>query len=218
MSKRAIFVTLEGTEGVGKSTQLRAVTSHFRRKGLRVFVTREPGGSPLSDSIRGVLLRSSGIRIDAISELLLIEAARRQHVTDVLEKAISEYDLVLCDRFTDSTLAYQGGGRRLDLPWLKKLNRWVTGGLTPDLTILLDMPVKPALDRAMARLARKPKGRAEDRFERERKAFHFRVRETYLRLARKEPARFFVVDASDPPKKITRAILARLTPELSRKR
>ncbi|MFH1017772.1 MAG: dTMP kinase [Pseudomonadota bacterium] len=214
MPKRAYFVTLEGTEGVGKSTQLRALTSHFRHKGLRVLVTREPGGSPLSDSIRGVLLKSGGFHIDPVSELLLIEAARRQHVTDVLEKALVQNDLVICDRFTDSTLAYQGGGRQLDLSWLRKLNRWVTGGLVPDLTILLDMPVDSALKRAMKRLAHHRPGEAEDRFEREKRAFHSRVRVTYLGLARAEPARFFVVDASEPPKTITRAILARLEPQV----
>jgi dTMP kinase len=218
MPTKALFVTLEGAEGVGKSTQLRAVASHFNRTGYRVFVTREPGGSPLSNGIRGVLLKSSGIRIDPVSELLLMEAARRQHVVDVLTKALATHDLVLCDRFTDSTLAYQGGGRGLAPAWLRKLNTWVTDGLTPDITILLDMPVEKALKRALGRMAGKGRGEAEDRFEREKRAFHARVREAYLSLARKEPRRFLVVDASRSVAAITQTILAALEKRLGRKR
>ena len=210
MPKRAHFITFEGIEGAGKSTQVRAVEAHYRGAGLSVFYSREPGGSPLSNGIRDVLLRSSGIAIDPISELLLIEAARRQHVVDVLSKALPAHDLVLCDRFTDSSLAYQGGGRRLDLAWIKSLNERAAEGLTPDLTILLDAPVERALSRALARISSDRPGAAEDRFEREDRSFHERVRETYLRVAKDDPKRFLVLDASKPAEELTASIVRKI--------
>jgi dTMP kinase len=210
MRKRAIFVTFEGIEGSGKSTQIRSVHDRLAAAGKSVFVTREPGGSPLSDAIRGVLLQSGKFEIDPLTELLLIEAARRQHVTDVLSSALAKHDVVLCDRFTDSSVAYQGGGRRIDRALVDQLNGAATAGLTPDLTVLLDMPPAEALPRAIERLGRAAAEGREDRFEKENRAFHERVREAYLALAREEPARFFVVDARDTREAITEAIVRRI--------
>jgi dTMP kinase len=208
---KALFITFEGIEGVGKSTQIRAVQNHFASRGAKVFLTREPGGSPLSDGIRGVLLQSSkGFSIDPMSELLLMEAARKQHVVDVLKKAIVESDLVLCDRFTDSTLAYQGWGRGIDRKTIENLNDLVTEGLKPNLTILLDAPVEKALPRAIGRIKSQGKVSAEDRFEKEAVAFHQRVREGYLSLAKQEPGRFLLIDATDKPEAITATLLKKI--------
>ncbi len=208
-SGRAHFITFEGMEGSGKSTQIRLVARHFELKGKKVFPTREPGGTELGNELRILLLRSRKEPVDMMAELFLMEAARAQHVSHVLRAALAENDLVFCDRFTDATIAYQGGGRGLDQEWIEQMNRKAAAGLVPHLTILLDMPVVAALKRALARMERF-RGEKEDRFEREDRAFHEAVRETYLDLARREPERFFVVDGTAKEEMITRDIVHRI--------
>lgn len=184
-----MFITFEGIEGSGKSTQLERLAERIPG----VVVTKEPGGTPLADRIRAVLLDSRS-RIDPVAELFLFAASRRQNVVDVIKPALERGATVLCDRFTDSTLAYQGFGRLLNLDQLRALNAWATNSLTPDLTLLFDLPEEAGLSRARARNA----GAAHDegRFETEDLRFHRRVREGYLTLAAAEPARFMVIDAA----------------------
>lgn len=187
-SGRGLFITLEGIEGVGKSTQLARVAEFLRRRGRDVVVTREPGGTDLGEQIRGVLLdhRHDGMAAD--TELLLMFAARAEHIARLIEPALAGGKDVVCDRFTDATYAYQGGGRGLAPDRIATLETFVQRGLRPDLTLLLDMSVVPAL-------ARSSKRGAADRFETEAVAFFERVREVYLARARAEPARFRLIDA-----------------------
>lgn len=187
-SGRGLFITLEGIEGVGKSTQLVRVAECLRRRGRDVVVTREPGGTDLGEQIRGVLLdhRHDGMAAD--TELLLMFAARAEHIARLVEPALAGGKDVVCDRFTDATYAYQGGGRGLAPDRIAALETFVQGGLRPDLTLLLDMAVAPAL-------ARSSKRGAADRFESEAVAFFERVREVYLARARAEPGRFRLIDA-----------------------
>ena len=187
-SGRGLFITLEGIEGVGKSTQLARVAEFLRRRGRDVVVTREPGGTDLGEQIRGVLLdhRHDGMAAD--TELLLMFAARAEHIAKLIEPALAGGKDVVCDRFTDATYAYQGGGRGLAPDRIATLETFVQRGLRPDLTLLLDMSVVPAL-------ARSSKRGAADRFETEAVAFFERVREVYLARARAEPARFRLIDA-----------------------
>ncbi|MFH1263304.1 MAG: dTMP kinase [Pseudomonadota bacterium] len=206
---RAKFVTFEGIEGSGKSTQVRALEAHYSGKGLRVLTTREPGGTVLGNEIRPLLVRSRTEPLDAAAELFLLEAARAQLVARILTQAFETHDLVLCDRYADASLAYQGGGRGLDLAFVTQANHYATHGFVPDLTVLLDMTPEVSLERALKRIARST-GAAEDRFEKEEIAFHQRVRTTYLDLAKKEPARFLVVDAALPPKEIEGKLTVRI--------
>ena len=206
---QAKFVTFEGIEGSGKTTQVRALEKHYTKKGLKVFTTREPGGTVLGNELRAVLLRRRTEPLDPLAELFLLEAARAQHVAHVLKKALSENDLVLCDRYADASLAYQGGGRGIDPDFVAQANEHATYGISPDLTILLDMATDVAVQRAMTRIS-KESGIPEDRFEREERAFHERIRQTYLDIARREPNRFAVVDAALPPKEIEKKIIEHL--------
>jgi dTMP kinase len=191
------FITLEGTEGVGKSTNLAVVVDALRSSGHTVVETREPGGTLLAEQIREILL---GIREEAMSdvtELLLIFAARSQHVNSVIKPALQRGCWVVCDRFTDATYAYQGGGRGLDPAVISGLEQLVQGDLRPDLTIYLDVPVEVAA----ARIA----DREHDRFEREQQQFFERVRSTYLELARTQ-SRYRVIDASRPLEEVGAAV------------
>jgi len=184
-----MFITFEGIEGSGKSTQLRRLAERIPG----VVVTKEPGGTPLADRIRAILLDSTA-RIDPVAELFLFAASRRQNVVEVIKPALARGATVLCDRFTDATLAYQGFGRLLDLDQLRTLNAWATDSLTPDLTLLFDLPEEAGLARARSRNAEAVSD--EGRFEAEDLRFHRRVREGYLSLAVAEPSRFVVIDAS----------------------
>jgi dTMP kinase len=185
------FITLEGSEGCGKSTNLEYIRGWLERTGKAVVVSREPGGTPLGEAIRGLLLDHRNGEMCDDTELLLMFAARAQHLHEVVRPAVAGGKWVLCDRFTDATYAYQGGGRGISMERIATLERWVQGELRPDLTILLDIPVEEGLVRAS--------GRSEpDRFEREQAAFFERVRRTYLDRAASEPQRFRVVDASLP--------------------
>lgn len=187
-----MFITFEGPEGSGKSTQLQRVGAWFREQGRDCVVTKEPGGTPISDRIRAILLDSAAAGMDAMTELLLYAASRRQHVVEVIHPAVQRGVAVFCDRYTDATLAYQGYGRLLDLDRLQTLNQWATDGLEPDLTLLFDLDEETGLTRAHARNAGMDVD--ESRFELEDLRFHRRVREGYLSMARAEPQRFAIVD------------------------
>jgi len=184
-----MFITFEGIEGSGKSTQLRRLAERIDG----AVLTKEPGGTPLADRIRAILLDSSS-RLDPVAELFLFAASRRQHVVEIIKPALDRGATVLCDRFTDSTLAYQGFGRLINLDQLRALNAWATNSLTPDLTLLFDLPEEVGLTRARSRNAEAVQD--EGRFEAEDLRFHRRVREGYRTLAVAEPERFAVIDAA----------------------
>jgi dTMP kinase len=189
-----MFITFEGPEGSGKSTQIQRLGAWFREAGRECVVTKEPGGTPISDRIRAILLDSAAAGMDPMTELLLYAASRRQHVVEVIRPALQRGIAVLCDRYTDATLAYQGYGRLLDLDRLQTLNQWATDGVKPDLTLLFDLDEATGLARAHARNADMDVD--EGRFELEDLRFHRRVREGYLALAAAEPRRFAIVDAN----------------------
>ncbi|HEX9443954.1 MAG TPA: dTMP kinase [Candidatus Binatia bacterium] len=189
------FISFEGGDGTGKSTQLKLLADYLSRRGRAPVCTREPGGTNLGKMIRKVLLEVGDERIFPQTELFLYLADRAQHVQEVIQPALAAGRIVLCDRFTDSTLAYQGYGRGVDLDRLREMNTIASRGLVPDLTFLLDCPV----DVGLARTARRSAGRAgsrEDRFEREQAEFHDRVRRGFRELAAAEPARIRVLDAA----------------------
>jgi len=191
-----LFITFEGIEGCGKTTQLRMAGDYLMRRSVSVISTVEPGGTSLGQKIREMLLNRGSDPLCREAELLLFCAARSQHVKEVIAPALAGGRIVLCDRFADATVAYQGYGRRLDIDWIKTLTDFSANHLKPDLTFLFDLTVEEGLSRAFDRIARNPQESPEDRFEREETAFHRRVREGYLDLARREPDRFRVIDAS----------------------
>ncbi len=200
---RGTFVTFEGGEGTGKSTQARLLANHIRRTGRETLLTREPGGAPLAERLRLLLLEGEP-GLDPLSELLLYEAARRQHVAEVIRPALSRGAAVVCDRFADATVAYQGYGRRLDVPTINSLNDLACGDCRPTLTFLLTFQdSREGLERAVRR-----HGTGGDRFEREDLAFHERVRTGYLELAAREPDRFVVIDALGTPGTVRKRVLA----------
>ena len=184
------FVTLEGLEGVGKSTNLAYLEQLLLAAGERVIVTREPGGTPLGEQIRTWVLEGDHSDLSAEVEALLMFAARAQHLDKVIRPALADGAWVLCDRFTDATIAYQGGGRRATGAWLEELKRAVQRDLEPDLTLLFDAPVEVGLERIA--------GRKHDHFEREDRAFFDRVRTAYLELAERYPNRIKRIDAAQP--------------------
>lgn len=183
------FITIEGTEGVGKSTNIAFIKAWFEAKNISLLHTREPGGTPLAEEIRELLLSKRDEQVDAKSELLLMYAARAQHVSQKIKPALEQGQWVLCDRFSDASFAYQGAGRALGLAKLTELDQWVLEGFKPDLTILLDLPVEIGLSRAQER-------GPIDRFEEEKIEFFEQVRQGYLQIADQEPQRVKVVDAS----------------------
>jgi dTMP kinase len=189
--RRGRFITLEGGEGVGKSTNLGFVANELRAAGLEVELTREPGGTPLAERVRELIVAPSDENMPPMAELLLVFAARALHIEGRIRPALAAGRWVLCDRFTDASFAYQGAGRGLGDAPVHWLEEQVQGDLRPDLTLLLDAPPEIGLGRAEAR-------GAADRFEQERREFFGRVREGYLARARAEPARFRVIDASMP--------------------
>jgi dTMP kinase len=207
------FITFEGPEGCGKTTQIKLLADSLAEKGSRVLLTREPGGCPISDKIREVLLDAANSGMVPLTELFLYAAARAQHVSEIITPALEAGNIVICDRFTDATVAYQGHGRQLDLALIGQLNRLAIGQLRPHLTILLDCPVEIGLGRAVARIEA-TKGAKEERFEQESIQFHQRVRAGYLQLAAAEPDRFVVIDGNqdimDVQAAITTAVLSRL--------
>ncbi len=197
-----MFVTFEGIEGAGKSTAIDYLSGYLQARGYDPVLTREPGGSALGRRLRALLLdvRTGGLASRA--ELFLFLADRAQHVVEVIRPALEAGQVVLCDRFTDSTLAYQGHGRGLDTEYLRSLNTAATGGLEPDLTLLLDLPVRCGLERAGERNRSAGMVIAEGRFDSESLDFHERVRRGYRALADEEPERFAIIDASQPPEDV----------------
>lgn len=191
----AHFITFEGGDGTGKTTQLRLAAGYLQKQNRRCLATREPGGTDLGQLIRNVVLEVGETEIAASTELFLYLADRAQHVQQVIAPALEHGKIVLCDRFTDSTLAYQGYGRGMDLEWLRRLNDAASGGLRPDLTLLFDCSIEAGLARALGRRGSEGGG-PEDRFERENIEFHQRIRHGFLQLAQQEPKRFRVIDAT----------------------
>ncbi len=192
---RGVFITFEGADGSGKTTQLRRAAERLSGADVELVVTREPGGSSAGAEIRALVLETRDRPIFPVAELLLIEADRAQHVQETIAPALERGALVLCDRFTDATVAYQGAGRGLDLELIASVNRVATGGLQPDLTLLFDVDVEVAL----RRLAMRANSAGEDaptRFDMERADFHDRVRRGYLAIAAAEPSRVVVIDAN----------------------
>jgi dTMP kinase len=206
MSTVGRFVTFEGIEGVGKTTQVARVSRALASRGVAHVVTREPGGTPLAESIRQVVLTAREETLPPTAELLLMFAARAVHLTNHIEPNLRAGRWVICDRFTDATYAYQGGGRQLSAEPIRELESMVQGVRRPDLTILLDAPVETAMARAAARNA----GAAADRFERERGEFFERVRNVYLERAAAEPNRIALIDAMQSVDEVSAHILAEL--------
>lgn len=198
---RGIFVTFEGIEGSGKSTQITLLADYLTAQGRPVTLTREPGGTAIGDQVRKVLLNPENTSLDPTAELLLYAAGRAQHLAELIMPGLKADKIVLCDRFSDATLAYQGYGRGLDLVLIRSLDRIVTGGMRPDITVLLDIEAGAGLARARRRNSCDGL-EAEARFENEHVSFHERVRRGYLDLAKEEPGRFRVVDASQPPDRV----------------
>jgi dTMP kinase len=191
------FITFEGVDGTGKTTQIHALDSHLRARGRSCVITREPGGTPLGNLIRQVLLEVGTQPLALPTELCLYLADRAQHVQDVIVPALDAGKIVLCDRYTDSTLAYQGYGRGIDLKLLRQFNEFADRGVRPDLTFLLDCPVELGLSRTAERQLKVATGEhREDRFEREKLEFHERVRHGFLEMARAEARRFRIIDAA----------------------
>lgn len=188
---RGKFITLEGGEGVGKSTNLRFITDWMRSREIEFIQTREPGGTPLAEQLRGLLLEKREESVDPTAELLMVFAARAQHLAEVIRPALARGAWVICDRFTDATYAYQGGGRGLDLSLISQLEETVQGELRPDRVLLLDLDPETGLARAAST-------GAADRFESEKLEFFHKVRDAYLARAAAAPARYGVVDAARP--------------------
>lgn len=212
------FITFEGVEGCGKTTQIRLLADALKQSGKRVVLTREPGGCPISDKIRSILLDAQNSEMTPAAELLLYAAARAQHIDEVIRPTLKNGAIVLCDRFTDATIAYQGFGRALDMDLIKKLNETATGGCRPDITVLIDCPVETGLERAIARIeagsASDSNHLREERFERESIEFHKRVRNGYLHLAEESPDRFILIDGTESvgiiAENVLRAVSSRL--------
>ncbi len=201
----SLFLTFEGGEGSGKTTQIQKLVDALHKQKREILQTREPGGTQVGQLIRNILLNGDHTHLNSMAELLLYAADRAQHIAEIIRPTLEAGKIVLCDRFTDATLAYQGYGRGLDLKVIAGLNQLATAGLKPDLTFLLDIPVQIGLTRSKARL--KKENSTEDRFEKETLAFHERVRKGYLDLAKKEPDRFRILDATQDAETIHQQIL-----------
>lgn len=199
---RGAFITFEGVEGVGKSTQMALAAAHLRRRGIEPVVTREPGGTPLAEKLRALVLEPGQGAVSPAAELLIMFAARASHVADVIRPALEAGRCVLCDRFTDATEAYQGGGRGFDTGSIRALARIAHPGLAPDLTLVFDVPE----DVAAVRLA--GRGAGQDRIEAEDGEFFGRVRRAYFAIAEREPNRVRIVDATRPEAEVAAGVAA----------
>ena len=205
-----MFITLEGIEGSGKTTQIPKIVSYLEERGHQCVVTREPGGTAVGEKIRAILLDPDHTHLDAVTELLLYVADRAQHLKQIVRPAIESGKTVICDRYFDATTVYQGYARGLSLERIDALHRMVLGNLKPDLTLLLDLPVERGLSRAWKQIDNGMRTGRETRFEEEALAFHQRVRNGYLQIARQEPSRFGVVDASGSVEDVFRQITTQL--------
>lgn len=201
---RGRFITFEGTEGVGKSTQLAVARDALEASGKAVLVTREPGGTPMAEAIRELLLSPRDEAVNDLAELLLMFAARAQHLHSLILPALEQGTWVLCDRFTDATYAYQGGGRGVPQEQIATLEQLVQGEVRPDHVILLDAPVEVGMARARSRSA-------PDRFEQEKTAFFQRIRDCYLQRAEQQPRRYHVVDAAQSMDDVSRQVAGLIT-------
>jgi dTMP kinase len=203
VDRKGLFITLEGGEGAGKSTNMAFIQQFFSSRNLPWIGTREPGGTPLAEEIRGILLEPREEKVSSDAELMLVFAARAQHIERVILPALASGTHVLCDRFTDATYAYQGGGRGIDLARIEWLESFVQHDFRPDLTLYLDVPSEIGMARASAR-------GALDRFEQEEQQFFQRVRQVYLDRAAKFPHRYHVIDASQSLVEVQQSILTAL--------
>ena len=208
---RGLFITLEGIEGCGKSTQCKLLGEYLRSQGYVTVETREPGGTPLAEQIRSVMLNRADEPVAAETEAFLVFAARRQHVAQVIEPALARGAIVLCDRFSDSTLAYQGYARGLNVSLLARLNRLASHALTPNLTLLFDLPVATGL-------ARRRSARETNRLDRESLRFHHKVRAGFLDLAKRHPKRMKVVPSRASKESVARAVTRIVAPMLTQVR
>lgn len=216
--QRGKFITFEGLDGCGKSTQLARLAEKLTLQGFSVVVTREPGGTDAGEKIRRLLLDTRTSGLAPMAELALMFASRAQHIQEVILPGLDAGQIVLCDRFTDSSEAYQGGGRKLGSRPVLELHRVLSGDLKPDLTILMDSDVDSSVERARRRnVARGTSDRDEGRFEKENRAFFTRVRNAYLEIAKREPERVAVIDARGTPDrthtKILQTVLAKISTE-----
>ena len=204
MSNCGKFITFEGPEGAGKSTQLKLCADYLRSRGMEVVTTREPGGTPLAEELRGILKTHHGAEVlHPETELLLMEAARSQHVREVILPALEQGAAVLCDRFYDSTTAYQGAARNIDTELIQKLNLFASAFRKPDLTLILDLDIEAGF----ARAGKRTETAGEyDRFEAENRSFHRRVREAFLAIAAAEPERVRAVNAEGTPEEVAARI------------
>lgn len=203
------FVTFEGVEGSGKTTQIKFLSELLSARGIRTVMTREPGGCPIADKIRAILLDAENRALSPLAELMLYAAARAQHVTEVISPALEAGNIVLCDRFCDATVAYQSFGRGIDRGIIDGLNLQACQGVKPDLTVLVDCDPAIGLERARRRIEASS-GPREERFELEALPFHQRVRAGYQQLALEEPGRFLIIDGSDGIEEIFAAITSQL--------
>lgn len=202
------FITFEGIEGCGKTTQIKLLDEYLRKNGFKTVLTREPGGTKIGDQIRNVLLDPANEKMHKVTELLLYGASRSQHLEELIKPALTDGKIVLCDRYSDSTTAYQGAARKLDKEFILQLDSLTTGGLKPDLTIILDISAKEGLSRACGRSS-------PDRFEQEEISFHERVRDGYMAIAKAEPERVKVVDGTKAIKEIHKEVVNTVAAELA---
>ena len=209
-----MFITLEGIEGSGKTTQINNIVGFLEKKGHECFVTREPGGTEIGKQIRSILLDPRNRNLTPLTELLLYAADRAQHLKEKIIPELSSGKTVVCDRFFDATTIYQGFARGLDMELIQNLHHIVLDNLKPDLTILFDLPVKTGLSRAWEQIDEGSRSNVETRFEKETLAFHEKVRSGYLELARQEPDRIRIIDASNDKKKVSEDIMSILTHKL----
>lgn len=210
-----MFITLEGIEGSGKSTIINKLADYLRDLDFLPLVTRQPGGSSLGRKLRPILLDSASDNLAKEAELFLFLADRAQHIQELILPALQEGQIVLCDRYSDSTLAYQGSGRQMDIEKLENFCKLASSDLVPDLTFLLDLPVRMGLGRALQRNFQKGKDMNESRFDTESLDFHERVRQAYLRLAQKEPERIKVINAANGIEQVTKDCIEAIKQKLN---
>lgn len=215
---RGIFVTFEGIEGCGKTTQAKKLTNYLRKRGFNVLETREAGGTEIGEKIREILHDTRNTKMDPMTEVFLFEAARRQHIIEIIKPSLDRGEIVICDRFMDATIAYQGYGRSLRKSILKKLNSLATDNIVPHITFLLDMEVNTGLKRAEKRRNTLNFPFIIDRYEAENLRFHESIRQGYLKIAKKEPERFIILDANQDIESIHSIIIEKLEKFISNNR